>query len=183
MAWYGYLGLALALLALALVALVVQRGRRYRAIFAPAHFRELASALKELKPELESVAETARPSSLLTSAGVGVVYTVSPAEDGTQHHLSLSYRGGFLARAAGLAIVGFLVELMGIDIRRVHPFATQTGVLHAVFKLSPEEQAAWRGYAVVAPEGEELDQRVARSLSAREVLLARLAQVEVPLPS
>src|SRR5262245_33708478 len=78
---------------------IIRAGGVYKKVFADSHFQEVVDSLPALKQaarerpirsKQDAPQSAADPRSLLTSAGLALVYTVSPDANGWYHHLSVS---------------------------------------------------------------------------------------------
>src|SRR5688572_10019155 len=93
-----------AVIVVAVVAMVwLTAGQKYRVLLADQHFIEIANAVSDLKDQLARGADQPGPAHFVTSPGLAVAYSLSASDEGVEHHLSMSYQHGYLARAAGLA--------------------------------------------------------------------------------
>jgi hypothetical protein len=82
----------------------------------------------------------------------------------------------------GLPLVAFLARALEVDVARVQPLVASSGILHAVFSLTPAEHEAWRARPVSVPEGPELEAAFRAAIDAREGLLARLQRLSYQSP-
>ena len=159
----------IALLAIAAVFFAAA-GRRYRRLYAPAHLAEISQRLAALAPV---VAAAPLPASgapapaeiphFTTSAGLALVWTRT-SEGAEVHHLSISHASGPLPGSAALALLGYVVNLLGVDPRAV---AVERGlaVTHAQLRL-----AATPAPSAVDPETARA--RFAEALARRQDLAA-----------
>jgi hypothetical protein len=152
-----------------LVVVVLLSGRKYARILSPAHYAEVGRAVQGMKATLSE-----EPSSAVTSADVGIVYSARAEGDGVVHHVSMSYRGEYLARAAALLLIGYLLDRFGVSPEQATVIASDTGVTHVEFTLTAAEHARWRASRIAIAEGAELVAQMRAAHGTRAVLLSRM---------
>ena len=150
-----------------------------RWLLGRSHFAEIGKGLTGLKPQilkgLEGMYDPRQPPDhFVTSEGVVLAYSVSPKGDGFGHHISLSYQRGRLPRSVATAVFGFVIDRSGFEPDRFRVFDTVSGVVHASFRASAEEQKAWKARVTEEPKGPELRAAITRAMHNGETLLARI---------
>ncbi|MRG95265.1 hypothetical protein [Polyangium spumosum] len=173
-----------------LIYRLVLKRPRYDRLFSPDHLMELSRGLGRAKeaalgrvgkgPPADPFAEG---NAFVTSADIAVVYTVAKAgEDGHEHHVSLSHRGGPFARAAAGFLAAAIRRLLGVAEAPGVLAVSSSGVYHLIFQVPAAEEARFAARSVP-----ELDEEAARALlgaamDERGDLLARLGKLDVKLP-
>ncbi|WP_438013783.1 hypothetical protein WMF18_22925 [Sorangium sp. So ce315] len=163
---------------------------RHDRLFSPDHLIELSRGLGRAKstalgrvgggPPADPFAEG---HAFITSADIAVVYTVAQAgEDGHEHHVSLSFRGGALARAAAGFLAAAICRLLGLGETQRVLAVSNSGVYHLIFQVLAADEARYAARAVP-----KLDDASARRLAGvamedRGPLLARLGKLDVKVP-
>lgn len=176
--WAAPLALVAAFVALRLVF--------YARLFAYRHFAEFAEGLARARavaianlgatdgatPGVVDLAglERLRAQSFTTSVGLAGVVTVAREDGGFIHYLSLSWRGGFLPRAAAGRFLAFARRQLGLHDSAFEACRSARGVYHLSFKLVPErheavvelqpgtpDRADWRAlFAALSREGQDM---------------------------
>jgi|SRR5579862_9362388 len=141
---------------------IVVRARRYNRLFAKDHYLQIAREVPRLKTatlerviltEEDGVRSPGDPRTMLTRAGLAVVYTIARVDNRFVHHYSVSVAGGYTAGAVGERFVLFIATLVGIPFEQlVLSVVVKSTVHHAEFNLSEEEQAQFVGKAVQESE-------------------------------
>ena len=180
----------------ALVALVVvflyryaTTRPRYGRLFSAAHLMEIDRGLERARlAAIERIGEGAAEdpfaagTAFMTTADIAMFYSIAKTERGSfEHHVSLSYRGGPFARAAGGFLVAAIRRLLDLTTAESEVAESSRGVYHFIFLRSPDEQARF-----AARRREPLDEAAAQNLVVtamddREALLARLGRIDVDL--
>ena len=165
----------------------IMRAPRYGRLFSPEHLMEIAAGLDRALPiAIEYVGQPppsdpfAAGSAFVTSADIVVFYTIAKSnEGGFEHHLSMSYKGGWFARAAG----GFLGAAMGRLLRvpsQKGALALSTrGVYHYLAPFSASEHAQLEARGIEKLDQEAASQLVRQAMDDRPELLSRLGRIEV----
>jgi len=160
---------------------------RYEKIFSAAHLMELdRGLLRSRVAAMERVGQRAlglpfaEGTAFVTSADIAVFYTISTNEkDGFEHHVSLSYRGGFLATAAGAFLAAAIRRLLDVTHQECALARSSRGVFHFIFSLSAEAQARFAN-AKRTPLDEETARRLIDvALDDRPGLIERMGKIEV----
>lgn len=124
----------------------------------------------------------AEGNAFLTSADIAVVYTVAKdGDDGHEHHVSLSYRGGPFARAAGGFLAAAIRRLLGVGEPCVLA-VSNSGVYHLIFQVPAAEEARYAARSVPALDEEAARALLGMAMDERGPLLARLGKLDVKLP-
>jgi hypothetical protein len=136
-------------------------GLSYGKIFAPAHLAELARKVhKARSAALDAVVSgekededpklaLERGAAFVTSQGIGLMYTIAEKSDAWEHHLSMSFRGGALARSAAATLLVFIRRVLGFTGATTSAEEAGSGVIHFVARMTPEQHDA---YAKEEPE-------------------------------
>jgi hypothetical protein len=140
--------------ALFLVAIIVfgvwSRTRMYGRLFSDRHYLEFAGAAVALKQaaldrpivtDSDGIESRSDPRCLSTSAGLAIVYTVSPVDSGLLHQCSVSVAGDLTARAVGESFVLLMAKLIGLPLDKLRVQISRSTVHHALAILSPSEHA------------------------------------------
>jgi hypothetical protein len=134
----------------ALIGWILSRGGLYRRLFADAHFVEVARGVDRLKDaalervivsDEDEVASPADRRTLVTSAGLALLYTVRAVEGRFVHHYSVSVAGRYTAHAVGETFTLFVAKLLGLPFEALALGVGRSTVHHAEFRLSAGEQA------------------------------------------
>jgi len=166
------------------------RGRpRYARIFGPEHLLELRRGLAGAKTAALARAGDKPPadpfadgSAFLTSADIAVFYTIAKAPaGGFEHHVSMSYRGGFFARAAAGYLAAVIRRLLDVRSSQCVLAASTSGVYHLIFSLSAEEHASFAAQPVEDPSPDAAPALCAQAMAERDALVARMGKLEVDL--
>jgi hypothetical protein len=117
---------------------IVSRGGVYRAFFFETHLNELAALSTNLHQEAIEALQTPRdtPPNRVTSAGLTVVYTLTPQAETYRAYLSLSYKGGWFAASAAGILVAYLRRCLALPLPFERLGVSARGVYHAAFLLS-----------------------------------------------
>ncbi|CAN94351.1 hypothetical protein predicted by Glimmer/Critica [Sorangium cellulosum So ce56] len=163
---------------------------RYDRLFSPDHLIELSRGLGRAKdtalkrpgggPPADPFAEG---NAFITSAEIAVVYTVAEAgEAGREHHVSLSFRGGALARAAAGFLAAAIRRLLGLGEMPCVLAASKSGVYHLIFQVPAAEEARFAARSVPKLDDASAQRLVGVAMEDRGPLLARLGKLDVKLP-
>jgi hypothetical protein len=171
------LGWVLTAVAVCLVAIIVfgvwSRTRMYGRLFSDRHHLELACAAVALKQagldrpivtDSDGITSRSDPRCLLTSAGLVVVYTVSPEASGLLHQCSVSVAGDITARGVGERFVLLMAKLIGLPLDKLRVQIGSSTVHHALALLSPSEHARLASAPVFELTADNLE-RVRREIS------------------
>lgn len=176
-------------LVLFVVYRIIRARPSYGRIFGPEHLLELRRGLAQAREvALASAGEKpaadpfAAGSAFLTSAGIAVFYTVARAPaGGFEHHVSMSYRGGFFARAAAGYLAAVIRHLLEVDLAQCVLAASTSGVYHLIFSLSTEEHARFAARPVADPSPQAAPALCTKAMAERDAFLARMGKLEVDL--
>ncbi|WP_437994423.1 hypothetical protein [Sorangium sp. So ce145] len=163
---------------------------RYDRLFSPDHLIELSRGLGRAKdtalkrpgggPPADPFAEG---NAFITSAEIAVVYTVAEVgEAGREHHVSLSFRGGALARAAAGFLAAAIRRLLGLGEMPCVLAASKSGVYHLIFQVPAAEEARFAARSVPKLDDASAQRLVGVAMEDRGPLLARLGKLDVKLP-
>ena len=95
--WTWYVGGAVLLL---IVLAVLRINRKYGRAFSGSHLREFSRLLFALRDRAAPAERgEAEPVFDVTSANLALAYSIGTEEGGVVHHISMSHREGYLARA------------------------------------------------------------------------------------
>jgi hypothetical protein len=180
---------------LAVVLVIWRLDRRYNAIFANEHFIEFARGVAGVKAaayaEMLDLSEV-RPLPpgdhrvFLSSAGIALVYTISPRNARFDHHFSVSFAGWYTPKAVGESFVLLTAKALGVPYHRLDLGVGGSTAHHADLQLSEEEHEAMRHRPV--PELSLADVEAFRKewTNARPTLewrdLTRIASADAALP-
>jgi hypothetical protein len=180
MPWYAYVGIAVA--CGVLLVLWTAWSRAGRAI-GEAHLQEIVGSLSALKPTaLADLSADSAPPHFVTTEGVLVAYGITQLDESTfEHHVSLSRQGAYLARATGLVLLAYLLDLMRVEPASARVFTTQNHVLHAAWQFDASVQAVWASHDFPSDSSSDVQDRLRRAVKAREGLRRRLETVQVPV--
>lgn len=174
-----------------LIYRLAQKRPRYDRLFSPDHLMEISRGLGRAKEAALAGAGRGSPAdpfaegnAFLTSADIAVVYTVAKADekDGHEHHVSLSYRGGAFARAAGGFLAAAILRLLGVEEKPCVLAVSNSGVYHLIFKIPAAEESRFAAKAVPALDEEAARALVGTAMDERGALLARLGKLDVKVP-
>ncbi|WP_437767107.1 hypothetical protein WMF27_20915 [Sorangium sp. So ce281] len=163
---------------------------RYDRLFSPDHLIELSRGLGRAKdtalkrpgggPPADPFAEG---NAFITSADIAVVYTVAEAgEAGREHHVSLSFRGGALARAAAGFLAAALCRLLGLGETQRVLAVSNSGVYHLIFQVPAADEARFAARSVPKLDDASARRLVGVAMEDRGPLLARLGKLDVKVP-
>ncbi|XXT14751.1 hypothetical protein WME94_31345 [Sorangium sp. So ce429] len=163
---------------------------RYDPLFSPDHLIELSRGLGRAKntalgrvgggPPADPFAEG---NAFITSADIAVVYTVAQAgEDGHEHHVSLSFRGGVFARAAAGFLAAAICRLLGPGETQRVLAVSNSGVYHLTFQVPAADEAQFAARAVPKLDNASARRLVDVAMEDRGPLLARLGKLDVKVP-
>lgn len=163
---------------------------RYDRLFSPEHLIELSRGLGRAKSTaLGRVGESppadpfAEGNAFVTSANIAVVYTVAQAgEDGHEHHVSLSFRGGALARAAAGFLAAAICRLLGLGETQRVLAVSNSGVYHLIFQVLAADEARFAARAVPKLDDAAARKLVVVAMEDRGPLLAHLGKLNVKVP-
>ena len=151
---------------------IVSRGGVYRAFFSAPHLQEIADLCPTLHQEAVDALQTTRetPPNRLTSAGLTIVYTLTPQEEKHRAYLSLSYKGGWFAASAAGILLAFLRRCLSLPL----PFGllgvSSRGVYHAAVLLDAIPQVSPISvqdiYEAALTEGKDLTLSLAKPIEA-----------------
>jgi hypothetical protein len=151
---------------------ILSRSSVYRAFFAEAHLQELAALSIELQQEAIEALQTPRdtPPNRVTSAGLTVVYTLTPQAEKYRAYLSLSYKGGWFAASAASILVAYLRRCMDLPLPFERLGVSARGVYHAAFLLSALPEITPISIEAIYPEalaeGREIATLLAKPIEA-----------------
>lgn len=148
--------------------------RRYKAVFARAHYDEVARALEGLRREalneMEELPEgDSHPPSVVTSGEMALSYSIDREDDHYIHHLAISLPGHVTPHAVGDRFAIFLADRLGIQLDRVWLGASRSTVHHMEFRLEEAEQAEIVSRPIRVPSDAEIE-RVAEEFKRGSVV-------------
>jgi hypothetical protein len=163
---------------------------RHDRLFSPDHLIELSRGLGRARdtalkrpgegPPADPFAEG---NAFITSADIAVVYTVGEAgEAGREHHVSLSFRGGALARAAAGFLAAAICRLLGLGETQRVLAVSKSGVYHLIFQVPAADEARFAARSVPKLDDAAARRLVGVAMEDRGPLLARLGKLDVKLP-
>jgi hypothetical protein len=139
-------------------------GGKYKAVFADEHFLEVAGKLSGLKEAafakahqpLDGPMEPNDRRTMVTSAGLTMIYIIVPTDAGYEHRLSVSLQNGLTAHAVGEMFALWGILLLGEEKEQCEFYFSQRTVHYAVWIHSVKEQAQKADSAGLAVTGELL---------------------------
>lgn len=140
-----------------LITWIVYRSATYRRIFADAHFVEVAQGIVRLKAaalsrvivsDEDEVRSPTDLRTLITSAGLVLVYTIRRMDNMFVHHCSISLAGGYTAHAVGESFTLFVAKLLGVPFEQLALGVGRSTVHHAEFHLSEGAEATFAARSV-----------------------------------
>jgi hypothetical protein len=160
---------------------------RYGRLFSPEHLREVAGGLERALPvALEYVGKPppsdpfAAGSAFMTSADIAVFYTIAKSDGGGfEHHLSMSYKGGSFARAAGGFLGAAMGRLLRVPSQKGVLALSTSGVYHYLAPLSASEHAELLARGIEKLDDDAAARLVRQAMDDRPELLARLGRIDV----
>ncbi|HVK65562.1 MAG TPA: hypothetical protein VM694_13860 [Polyangium sp.] len=164
---------------------------RYDRLFSPDHLMELSRGLGRAKEAALAGAGKGPPAdpfaegnAFVTSADIAIVYTIAKEgeENGHEHHVSMSYRGGAFARAAGGYLAAAILRLLGVEEKPNALAVSNSGVYHLIFKIPAAEEARFAAKTVPALDEEAARALLGTAMDERGPLLARLGKLDVKVP-
>ncbi|MDI1446492.1 hypothetical protein [Polyangium sp. 6x1] len=164
---------------------------RYDRLFSPDHLMEISRGLDRAKQAALAGVGLGPPAdpfaagnAFITSADIAVAYTVANAgeEDGHEHHVSLSHRGGAFAGAAAGFLAAAILRLLGVEGKPCVLALSNSGVYHLIFKIPAAEEARFASKPVPALDEEAARALVGTAMDERGPLLARLGKLDVKVP-
>jgi hypothetical protein len=151
---------------------LAMRSRKYSRLFAPAHLAELGRQAHIMSrpgaARLRGKAGAVMPAGCRTAAGLTLVYSREPDGAEIAHHLSFAHQSGTLAHSAGLTLVAFVLDVLGVDLARVEVVISPQLNAHAGFRLSPQEQRAFDDRPAPALDRASVRTRLGQAMKERE---------------
>lgn len=144
MGWIFAIGILIGLLAL----FVFFKERKYKAIYAPGHFAELAQFLQKAKDS--ACANIGRPPILsptdddrviLSTAQIVSMYTVDKIDGGYSHCFSISIAGDYTPHAVGGMFTVYFSKLLSIPPEKLQLRISEANVYHCRYHLTADEHA------------------------------------------
>lgn len=144
------MGVALAVIAVVVVALVVglvlRARRRFGSVFALDHVHAFVAQVDAIRAAALDRFDTpvkmpGDPRATVSPAGLAMLYTMRPEGGGYRHHLSLSHIGGPTTRAVGGPFLLLAVKRLHVPGMEVGLGVAPSGVHHAEWVLDEEGQA------------------------------------------
>ncbi|MDR3614369.1 MAG: hypothetical protein P4L53_12470 [Candidatus Obscuribacterales bacterium] len=151
-----WIGVGLFVILLAVIAVVSAKVSR---LLSAKHLSEISDCMARLKiAALKAMVRPGEPDpyeqnfhpdqvaqqTLVTSAGLGLMYTVSKQDDLYSHHISMSSHAGSLAHSAAMTIATWISYFLNIPVDEVGvppELSNAPGfVWHMTFVLSEEEE-------------------------------------------
>jgi hypothetical protein len=151
---------------------IVSRGGVYRAFFSAPHLQELADLCPALHLEAIDALQAPRetPPNRITSAGLTLVYTLTPQAERYRASLSLSYKGGWFAASAAGILVACLRRCLSLPLPFEQLGVSSRGVYHAAFLLSALSEITPISIEAIYPEalteGREISTLLAAPIKA-----------------
>lgn len=181
---------AIAVVVFLFVARRLLAGAPYAQMFSAPHLAELARKVDKAKTAaLADLAEggtgdedpakaVERGAAFVTSAGIGMMYSIAKKQDVVEHHLSMSWSGGALAKSGAATVLAFVRKVLGFGDARCTVEPAQRGVFHLVASMSPEQHEAFAARASTLPDEGASTRLLAESLQSEErsELVAMLAK-------
>ena len=156
---------------------ITTRINRYKSLFAPAHFVELAQALQKVKAaalmQISTEGEERPPLSddarvLRTTPDLALLYTVALRGEEYVHHYSISLAGRYTPSAVGETFTLYVAQRMGVDLHKVTLRVSEANVFHTEFVLTPTEQEAFAQHKIDVPDAERAKTLYQECLMLRE---------------
>lgn len=163
MLWYIIPGTLLVMF----LAWFVLASSPYQQLFGDEHLLEIHQRLPTLKRlalervidgEENQIETVEDPRSMVTEAGLLIVYTVSRNEGKYWHHWSISYAArGYTARAVGDMFTCFMARELGLDINRFALGVSPHTVHHSELAMTPAEHEAYAQKPIVELTPDDLE--------------------------
>lgn len=161
MGWLFGLGLPIVLVAIILFRI----WRNHRAVFAAAHFVELAEQLQCLKDAACSKVDesTASPAIeddriAISSARISSMYIVNRQENGFTHRLAVSTAGGKTPHVVGVMFTVYFARLLGIRRDQLELYIGDTNCYLFCFVLTDDEHSELEQLEVAIPSEESVEE-------------------------
>lgn len=164
------------------------KGRpRYGRLFSAAHLMEIDRGIERASARATERIGEASPKdpfadgcAFMTTADIAVFYTIAKAPNGTfEHHVSLSYRGGPFARAAGGYLAAAIGRLLEIPLSQLNLAESSSGVYHLIFALSSAAQERFSKRKRAHLDERRASELIPVAMDDRDKLLARLGKINV----
>lgn len=166
------------------------RGRpRYGRLHAVQFLGELREHLARAKAAaLEPGADPRRDpmaagNAFVTSLGFLFLYTVAPRDGEFEHHISMSYRGGWFARSAAGFLAATIRILFGVTDARCKLAEAKSGVFHFVFWLDGKAHEAFAARPLAPVAGEAGHRVVYEAIRDREELVRGMGKIAAEAPT
>lgn len=162
----SWIAIVIVAVVLGFILLVVRQfivaGRRYRPVFAEAHYNEVAGLLAELRRKALDAMDEPQwggpdPPYDVTSAGLILSYSINRDRDRYTHHLALSLAGHVTPHAVGDRFAFFIADRLGVPFDIVSLGASPATVHHMEFQLDEEQQQIAASRAIEPPSEAELE--------------------------
>lgn len=165
----------------------IVRMPRYTRVFAPEHLMEIAGGLDRALPVAVEYAGKPPPadpfaagSAFMTSADVAVFYTIAKGDKGEfEHHISLSYKGGRFASAAGGYLGAAIGRLLRVAPKQGTLALSTRGVFHYLVSFSAPEHDELVKRGIEKLDEDSARRLVGQAMDDRAELLGRLGRIEV----
>jgi hypothetical protein len=141
-------------------------------IFSDEHRREVWSAIGSLKQAAlrgsNADLKDEDPRVFTSSAGLCLIYTIRPSEEGFLHHLSVSLPGR-TQNAVGYVFLCMTTELLGIRPDSMGIYVSAATTHHTAVTLTVDQEEAFLAREVirVSPRGLDSLQRICRDATDR----------------
>jgi hypothetical protein len=138
------------------VGVIVLAGWRmvqpYKQVFSTEHHQEVAesiaalreTALSALDSKAEATSSDRNPAGVLTSAGLGLSYSIGQDRNRFVHHWAVSWPGRVTPHAVGDRFVYFACKFLQLPVERLFVGSTESTVHHGIVKLDDSEQQQFR---------------------------------------
>lgn len=178
----------------ALIALIVfllyrwfTRLPKYSRLFSPEHLMEISAGLGRALPV--AVDHIGKPppadpfaagSAFMTSADIAVFCTMAKNDEGVvEYHVSMSYKGGRFALAAGGYLGAAIGRMLRIPPKQGVLALSKRGVFHYLVSFSAPEHTRFMERGIEKLDDEKARELVQQAMNDRPDLLARLGRLDV----
>ncbi|HEY9776853.1 MAG TPA: hypothetical protein V6C81_24025 [Planktothrix sp.] len=176
---------------LLVVAFIAGGAYKYSSLFAPKHICEFATGIAQLKraalasiiqPGEEYEARRFDHNTLVTGAGLGVMYTISMQKDLFCHHISISHQTSSLAHSAAMTFATWVSYILNVPAEKISvPIGASSlpgDVWHVTFELTADEEAAYK-----ASEPQVVDQKTVTDSLWKQIAPRREIIMQASLPN
>jgi hypothetical protein len=185
------------LIVIAIVVIYIVGGaRKYANLFSAGHIAEFSNGMAQLKraalasvlrPGEEYQADRYDHNTFVSSAGLGVMYTISMQKDLFCHHISLSHQNAALAHSAAMTFASWISYILNVPADKIRvPVGASSlpgEVWHVTFELSDAEQTAFKSSTPQIMEGKSVTDTLWKQLaSTREEIVRSSTQMRQQQP-